>query len=149
LQHGKGHYKVWYQGQLIKYRSGDFFFKHNITIDPEDVCMGSVGRLAIDTDKFGIENNWEMRDNNGELIKVGGPYPGGEKIVDEYICINEDNEKMPYTFTMFDHHGDGMCCNFGNGHFKYYQDDVTIFSSDGKFGKSITFNTDGKLVSKD
>merc|ERR1712241_214792 len=55
--------------------------------------------------------------------------------MDEYFCLKSGN----YTFTMFDQYGDGVCCEFGEGHIIGILNDNEIFVG-GNFSYKDTRN---------
>lgn len=77
--------------------------------------MPSFVNLELNTDNYGSETTWEIRDLQNNLVASGGPFDdvnGGETI-NENICLYNGC----FTFIIKDAYGDGYCCNFGNGSF--------------------------------
>ncbi|MFN0176645.1 MAG: T9SS type A sorting domain-containing protein [Saprospiraceae bacterium] len=79
------------------------------------------------------ENRWELRDDQGNLVRSGGPYPTAFGLFGEELCLEKDK---CYVFHLFDSGGDGMEGGF-----------VDLFSPNGgsfwtyaggNFGSEIT-----------
>src|SRR5690554_169682 len=67
---------------------------------------GEPVTLTVNTDCWGDETTWEIRDNSNNLVASGGPYAtvvGGTSNTYS-LCLTQDC----YTFTIFDTYGDGM-----------------------------------------
>jgi hypothetical protein len=92
--------------------------------------------LAITLDDYGSEITWEVL-QLGTVLYSGGPYDDdldGEIIIED-LCLEEGC----YIFTITDSYGDGLCCEFGLGHWEILNDDGAIISySNGEFGESET-----------
>lgn len=75
--------------------------------------------LEIVTDQYGDEITWELVQSNGLVAFKGGPYPKLANPGTAIYNIPLDLVKEEcYKFSIKDKYGDGMCCNYGNGHFK-------------------------------
>lgn len=75
--------------------------------------------LHLNTDNFGAETSWVVRDANGNIYLESSRYPsvsGGQQIT-ESLCLYDSC----FTFIIKDSYGDGFCCSFGNGSF-YLED---------------------------
>lgn len=92
--------------------------------------------ITIQTDDFGEETTWELRNAQNTLIASGGPY-GSNQFIELSVPVL-DNEC--YNFTIFDSFGDGMCCSFGNGFYKLATDDFQVIRMGGEFSDSETTN---------
>ena len=92
--------------------------------------------LAITLDDYGSEITWEVL-QLGTVLYSGGPYDDdldGEIIIED-LCLEEGC----YIFTITDSYGDGLCCEYGLGHWEILNDDGAIISySNGEFGESET-----------
>ncbi|MFN0035991.1 MAG: CARDB domain-containing protein [Saprospiraceae bacterium] len=51
------------------------------------------------------ENRWELRDDQGNLVQAGGPYPDAYGFYSEEFCLEKDK---CYVFYLFDTGGNGM-----------------------------------------
>lgn len=91
--------------------------------------------LRLKTDAYGEETYWEVRDEAGNVLKHGGneyvgPTGGGSIFAEigpgAYAdnVIIKDTIQLPvggcYSFHLVDAYGDGICCGFGNGFYKFY-----------------------------
>lgn len=96
--------------------------------------------LIINTDDYGDETTWELRDNQNNLLYSGGPYANNTHYELE-LCVQND---ACYEFTIFDtpqgSPGDGLCCDYGNGSYSLgFSDDVSVVTG-GEFGASEVTN---------
>ena len=73
-------------------------------------CQGSETTVTINTDDFGNETSWQLRDSNGQTLGGGSNYANNQRFVREF-CLSDGD----YTFAIADTFGDGICCRQGNG----------------------------------
>lgn len=69
--------------------------------------------LHINTDSYGGETSWKIRDANGATYLTSPGYAsisGGEQIT-ESLCLYDSC----FTLVLKDSYGDGFCCTYGNG----------------------------------
>jgi len=85
------------------------------------------------TDNYGYETSWalEMKDGNNWDILYFGP-PGNSNYQDNTLyrgvyCIEDSHN---YRLTIKDARGDGFCCNYGRGSYKFSVDGETQFDSE-------------------
>ena len=87
--------------------------------------------VQVKTDKAPAEFTWEIRDEAGNLIENGGPYPN-------QLTIYKDTVDLPintcYTFHAYDAGGNGLCCDNGIGFVKLYDASGANFFIANKFG---------------
>merc|ERR1711902_430165 len=77
-----------------------------------DTCEMFV--LSLTTDQFGYETSFELvNDLTGGIRLAGGLY-GSSMTFEEVSCLTNGR----YIFTVSDSHGDGICCDNGEGHFE-------------------------------
>merc|ERR1711933_297472 len=77
-----------------------------------DTCEMFV--LSLTTDQFGYETSFELvNDLTGGIRLAGGLY-GSSMTFEEVSCLTNGR----YIFTVCDSHGDGICCDNGEGHFE-------------------------------
>jgi lysyl endopeptidase len=93
-------------------------------------------QLALTLDEYGSEVTWELKQLSTVLYE-GGPYEdveGGELVIVDF-CLAEGC----YIFNIYDDYGDGICCEYGVGHFEILdpQGDV-IHASNGEYGEGET-----------
>lgn len=113
----------------------------NFTIDNG----GEVVTLNINTDCWGTETTWEIKDDNNVVVASGGPYAlvaGGTTNTYEF-CL----PKACYTFTIFDDYGDGMSggqynnCSTNGDYEMLDSDGIVLFdmtAANGNFGSSAS-----------
>ncbi len=98
--------------------------------------------LDLQTDNYGSETTWEIKDDAGTVLYSGGPYTDASVLVEDQTEFD-----LPiagcYTFEIFDSYGDGMNAGYGVGFFKLYNDGI-LFLEGGTFGSSdlAPFNND-------
>ena len=101
--------------------------------------------LQLILDDYGSETSWEVYDDFGAVVASGGPYQdfqNGKKI-NATFCL----EDGCYTFVIYDDYGDGICCDWGEGHYQLTDSSgASIAASDGYFGtyEEISFCTLGQ-----
>lgn len=111
----------------------------------EVIQNGQTVTLTLNTDCWGSETTWRIRDANFVTVATGGPYTdvaGGTQNIYE-ICL----EPGCYTFTIFDSYGDGMSgaqyqqCSV-NGYYKLEDEQNNMLfemtHANGNFGSSTS-----------
>ena len=99
--------------------------------------------FQLQADAFGNETTWELRDENNIILYEGGPYGDFATDVETFIL-----GEGCYTFTIFDEHGDGICCGWaGNGSYSLTHADGSVIIEGGAFGylESVNFLLDDNL----
>ena len=86
--------------------------------------------LHFQTDSYGSETSWFLRDDSTDEYIGYGP-PDGVSYGDITLysfsyCLTIGTT---YTLAMEDNFGDGMCCNRGVGGYEYLMDDVRVYTS--------------------
>ncbi|MCB9355349.1 MAG: T9SS type A sorting domain-containing protein [Saprospiraceae bacterium] len=92
--------------------------------------------LKIKTDNYGLETYWELRDDQDNVLYMGGNKnvgPNGGGLFGNVMpgpgtygnnTLITKNLHLPgngcYSIRFVDAYGDGMCCNYGNGYYKLY-----------------------------
>jgi len=82
----------------------------SVYVEPSDENWVEV---VLSPDVWSNEIDWEITDENGEIVLSGGNYPFGSNNIDFY-----EGACLPYgcyTFTITDTNGDGMCAFDLNG----------------------------------
>ncbi len=112
--------------------------------DPND-CDGEYVTMALTLDNFGSETRWEMKSESGDVLYSGGPYQNktGGRVIRDTFCL----PKGCNMFVVYDEHGDGLCCEFGNGAVQLVSNEGETLLNGAKFGdkleKEICIQTDG------
>ena len=85
----------------------DEFLSNNILNQVVEVIEQNWLEVAISPDVWSNEIDWEIVDENGELVLEGGDYPvfSQDLTFTESTCLPDGC----YTFTITDANGDGMC----------------------------------------
>lgn len=85
------------------------------SIEFEAFTDGQLVTLHLQTDCYGDETTWDIRDDEDNILYVGGPYPGTvgapepEGTLNVYeICLSPND---CYEFNIYDSFGDGMNCS--------------------------------------
>ncbi|MCB0792140.1 MAG: T9SS type A sorting domain-containing protein [Flavobacteriales bacterium] len=71
--------------------------------------------LMLQTDEYGSETDWELTDDLGNMLYAGGPYVdhAGGSAIEVDFCLGDGC----YIFTINDFAQDGICCDYGDGHY--------------------------------
>lgn len=85
--------------------------------------------LELNTDEFGHETSWELRDENGYLVGSGEEYASNTTFYENLTITNQGC----YELIIMDSYGDGMCCNYGLGNFKLRDEYGNLLLSGGRF----------------
>ncbi len=96
-----------------------------------------VIKIIVQTDIYGSETTWELKNSAGTVVATGGPYPDGVvKRRQKKVTVNSDD---CYEFTIYDSYGDGFCCEYGFGKFWIRKANHQIIKSgNGNFSTSRT-----------
>merc|ERR1739837_51990 len=100
-----------------------------------DTCEMFV--LSLTTDQFGYETSFELVNELTGVIRLAGGLYSSLMTFEEVSCLTNGR----YIFTVSDSHGDGICCNNGEGHFEVLLSGQ-IIRQGGDFGESETFTFD-------
>ena len=88
----------------------------NPSNDKESIIFSSINgeqvQLNIMTDNYALETSWVLLDQNNNIIDSGDSLINNTLYQSNY-CL----AYSCYRFVITDSHGDGFCCNFGNGNF--------------------------------
>jgi len=95
-------------------------------------CQGSDTTVTINTDDYGNETSWQLRDSNGQTLGGGSNFASNQSFVREF-CLNDGD----YTFAIADTFGDGICCREGNGSYVIDANGVELLRG-GEFGRNET-----------
>lgn len=108
----------------------------NQLLSPAPDAATNVVTVEIETDAYGAETTWEIRDGSNTVIDQGGPYnnlsavgttvqPPVDVTVPANDCIN---------FIIMDSYGDGMDSGYGAGNYAVKDANGTTLVSGGAFG---------------
>jgi len=105
------------------------------------ICNGSTITITINFDDYPQESSWEITNENGTTVTIGGNNQAAGSTKVENICL----ENGCYTFIMKDTYGDGICCGYGNGSYNVTDEEGNDLASGAQFGKteSTDFCLDG------
>ena len=92
--------------------------------------------VQVETDQYGAETTWDIKDANGTNIMSGGPYnnlsASGTTI--QTPTSGNLNTNECYTFTIYDSYGDGInTAQYGLGSFSVTDGSGTVLVSGGVF----------------
>ena len=97
--------------------------------------------ITINTDQFGGETSWELRDMGGGILASAAVLASSSTIVTN-VCVPCDQSPTAYTFEIFDTYGDGICCTFGNGSYTVTEDGNLVASGGAfLFNEATDFGT--------
>ncbi len=104
--------------------------------DPE-ACTKNEVVLMITLDNYPKETSWDIKDENGTIVaSSGGHYgaqPNGSTVV-ENACLVDGC----YTFNIYDHFGDGICCEYGEGSYELLDAEENVLAEGSVFGSVET-----------
>ena len=97
-------------------------------------CNETEVTLTLETDNYGNETSWTLKNGSGTTIESGSGY-GSNTTYSGNFCLPDGN----YTFTINDSYGDGICCAYGSGSYRITNGSTTLVSG-GNFGSSESKN---------
>lgn len=129
---------------------GDENMLNNAATATTELSVGvAVIHIAIQTDTYGYETYWELRNPSGEVVLSGGNEnvgPNGGGLTDAssddpgaysnsalYEFDYTVTEPGCYTFLIVDDYADGICCSYGDGYYTVTDDNGTVLASGGAF----------------
>merc|ERR1712176_437891 len=90
--------------------------------------------ISLNTDAYGYETSFTLINDFTQGTRLAGGLYSSSKSFDEVTCL--DNGR--YIFTISDSHGDGMCCNSGQGGYKLTLGGE-VLKEGGEFGEYESF----------
>lgn len=102
---------------------------NNVTVDltNEIITTNTSINIEIRTDDYPQDLIWRLSDANNSTVAEGdgmGIQPN------ELINLNiELDSSMCYTFTIQDNHGDGICCDWGDGYYLITAGEDTLINN--------------------
>ena len=105
-------------------------------------CQGSETTVTINTDDYGNETSWQLRDSNGLTLGGGSNYASNQSFISSFCLTDGD-----YTFAIADTFGDGICCREGFGSYVIEANGQELLRG-GEFGRNETrtFSVTAPLV---
>jgi len=105
---------------------------------PTGTCNGNFFRLIVKPDNYAAETGFTLKDDNDNdlmtLASTGVTLVANTEHVFDPVCL----PAQEYEFTITDSYGDGVCCTYGEGFYKYTVDGTTVDKEGGEFGSSET-----------
>ena len=108
-----------------------------------------VVKMEILTDDYPGETEWKFglvpgtaNGNCPDAYATGGPYSSANTMYNELL-----SEKVcpcqKYEFKIADSYGDGICCDWGSGHYELFHESMGSVAYGGEFGQvdTVTFMT--------
>ena len=95
-------------------------------------CVSDPVEFALNTDNYGSETSWTLKDAGGATVESGSGYANNQTYTFAWALAAGD-----YTFTINDSYGDGICCGYGQGSYSLASG-ATAIASGGSFGSSET-----------
>lgn len=90
-------------------------------------------KIKVSLDDYGSETDWELYNEDNQLLASGGPYQDGNAgtVKTSNVTLSDGC----YEIDLYDSYGDGICCDYGDGKLEIFDSaDNLIVSSDGIFG---------------
>lgn len=147
---GQGSYELKEKNANVAFASGgDFNNEESTNFSIKTLDTKPDISLTIQLDKYPQETTWKLKNSNGVVVASGGAYTQAYGQIQEEI---KDLTTGNYTFTIYDTHGDGICCSAGQGSYelKHINNDKILISSIGDFKneRSATFYLEAILASQ-
>jgi len=91
--------------------------------------------VQVETDAYGSETTWDIKDANGTNVISGGPYNdlGAAGTTIQTPTTGNLNTNECHTFTIYDSYGDGIDAGYGTGSFSVTDGNGTILTQGGVF----------------
>merc|ERR1712151_157825 len=102
------------------------------TAAPSATCNGKKFRLTVKTDNYGGEISFDLKSGNTLIWEMPDALSSNTEYVYPPLCLDPN----PYEFTITDTYGDGICCNYGEGFYRYTVDGTDIVKEGGEFTNS-------------
>ncbi|MFT5800269.1 MAG: hypothetical protein ACI956_000069 [Nonlabens sp.] len=89
--------------------------------------------LVLNLDNYPKETTWDIKDANNTVVASSNGNYGGEAN-GATLTLTECLVDGCYTFTVYDHFGDGICCEYGQGSYVLTDASGEVLGSGGEFG---------------
>ncbi|CAM3896332.1 Extracellular ribonuclease [Vibrio aquimaris] len=96
-----------------------------------EACSDYNVTLSLNTDDYGAETSWKIRNNQDKTLYTGSGYDNSQNY-QKLMCL----EAGQYTLEFLDSEGDGICCQYGNGTYSLKLNEQ-LLASGGRFDDSI------------
>jgi len=108
------------------------------TQSPDCSCASGEFKYDLEllTDNFPSETSWTLQDSNGDVISSVSGYSGAGTTYTDSQCLSVGC----YTYTLNDSWGDGICCGYGEGHYKGTLYGRLLEFSGGEFDSQVVHN---------
>lgn len=152
--YGSGSYTVKVNGNTVL-SGGDFGSSETKSLQPQTCpygeeiigdetvckCAEDEMRVTVDlkTDTYPKETNWTISTCDGVELGMGS-YKNSESQHTDSICVAD---YRAYRFQIYDTHGDGICCSYGQGNYQISIDGTQVVSATGDFGSSEAHDLNG------
>lgn len=100
--------------------------------------IGTSITLTINTDGYGEDTGWELRDGSNNILYSEPNNTYGDNATYNIDMCVPDN--ACYTFTIFDAYGDGLCCSQGQGSYIVKDEHGLELASGGQFTNQESTN---------
>lgn len=90
-----------------------------------------TGTLVLLFDNYADETSWELRQNGTVIYSSNGLYDASldATTLEIPMCLPAGC----YDLVMMDDFGDGMCCNYGEGSYTFYNQNMVALATGGEF----------------
>lgn len=112
-------------GNVLRYNvtHADCLESRDAKEDDTSGCREVALMLELKTDAYPSETTWDILNEHNEVVGSGGPYSSRHTVSSTFFCLPEGC----YTFRIRDAYGDGICCQYGEGYYKWiFSDDTEI-----------------------
>merc|ERR1712048_204474 len=103
------------------------------TASPTGICYGNNFNLKLKTDNYPAETQFTLQDGNNQVMmnlgSTGVTLSANTEYSFDPVCLPPQS----YTFVITDSYGDGICCSYGEGFYKYTVDLTSISHEGGEF----------------
>lgn len=112
-----------------------------IRLFKQSYTVGTPVNLEIKTDQYPAETTWKVINSSGNIVAQGGPYIQPNIAISQLLNFSSGD---CYEFIIFDHQGDGICCNYGGGYYKLKDQHGIVFAQGSAFDveESVPFFVD-------
>ncbi len=97
-------------------------------------------KLFVIQDQMGQETTWDIINSAGEVVAEGGPYNNlaGSGTLPNVTTLSDLPTDECYLFRIYDSAGNGICCNYGNGHYYIKHGTAFLIDAEGNFGEEAS-----------